>query len=79
MYSHSDNLVVVQAGHEPTIVPAKRLGLRDMRGVVELPGTPLIAVMGAYRNVAIYDIAKDEATGCYATQNYMDTHLTYSA
>lgn len=79
VYSHSDNLVILRRGGEPVIVPAQRLGLRGLRGVVELPGTPLIAVMGSYRNVAVYDLVKDDLVACYDTLNYQDTHLSFAA
>jgi hypothetical protein len=78
VYSHSDNLVIARQGSEPMVVRAERLRLRDLRGVVELPGTTLIAVMGSYRNVAVYDITRDELVASYDTANYQDTHLSFS-
>ncbi|MEQ1696697.1 MAG: DUF1513 domain-containing protein [Hyphomicrobiaceae bacterium] len=77
VYSHSDNLVVLRKGREPVVVDGKRLGLRNMRGVVELPETTLVAVMGAYRNVVIYDLLKDQVVARYETSNYLDTHLSH--
>lgn len=79
VYSHSDNLVIKRTGHGTRIVKGTRLGLRDMRGVVEIPGTPKIVVMGSYRNAVVYDIEKDEIAARYETLNYQDTHLSYDA
>jgi hypothetical protein len=79
VYSHSDTLVIARRDQQPTVVPAQRLGLRDMRGVVELPGTTRIAVMGAYRKVAVYDIVVDEVVSRYETSNYQDTHLSHDS
>jgi hypothetical protein len=79
VYSHSDNLVILRRGGEPMVIPAQRLGLLSLRGVVELPGTTLIAVMGSYRDVAVYDLMKDDLVARYDTLNYQDTHLSFAA
>jgi hypothetical protein len=79
VYSHSDNLVIQRRGQPAKVIPAQRLGLRDLRGVVDLPGTTRVAVMASYRNLAVYDILTDELVTRYKTQNYQDTHLGFQA
>ncbi|MFK4985579.1 hypothetical protein ACI4B7_27520, partial [Klebsiella pneumoniae] len=59
-------------------VDAARLGLRNVRGIVDIPGTPFVAVMGAYSGVAIFDLSKDKVVNRYDTSNYLDTHLSYT-
>jgi hypothetical protein len=79
VYSQSDNLIVVDRSGAARVVGAGRLGLRDMRGVVGIPGTTSVAIMGSYRDVAIYDIATDVVVARYEARNYQDTHLSFDA
>jgi hypothetical protein len=78
VYSHSDNLVLARDGVLAGVITAAELGLRNIRGVAELPGTPLIALMGAYRGVALYDLSAKGVAKVYETHNFLDTHLQFA-
>jgi Protein of unknown function (DUF1513) len=76
-YVHSDTLIIHEPGKPPEVVPARDLNISDVRGVTEIAGTSLIAVMGTYRGVALYDLRTRQLVNYYATLNYEDTHLYY--
>jgi hypothetical protein len=79
LYYHSDNLIVHKPGAEPQVIAAADLQLGDIRGVTEIPGTSMIAVMGTYRGVSIMDLASRTVVATHPTLNYGDTHLYYDA
>jgi hypothetical protein len=56
LYYYSDTLIVHKPGEEPEIITGSELQLADIRGITEIPGTPLIAVMGSYRGISIMDL-----------------------
>lgn len=78
IYAQSNSLVIVRSNGPAVAVDAARLGLRNVRGIVDIPGTPFVAVMGAYSGVAIFDLSKDKVVNRYDTSNYLDTHLSYT-
>ena len=78
VYSHSDNLILERNGRLAGIVSAAELGLRNLRGVAEVSGSPCIAVMGAYRGAVIYDLDARSVVARYETENFLDTHLQYA-
>jgi hypothetical protein len=47
--------------------------------VSEIPGTPLIAVMGTYRGTSVFDLEARKVVSHYPTLNYEDTHLYHDA
>ena len=79
LYYHSDNLILHRPGTEPTVIAGAELQLNDIRGVTEIPGTSLIAVMGTYRGVSIMDLSTRKIVTTYPTLNYGDTHLSYDS
>lgn len=79
VYAQSNTLVVVPSNGQPTAIRGESIGLRNMRGVTEIPGSTCVAVMGAYRNAVVFDLRRMTTVASYATINYLDTHLTYSS
>jgi Protein of unknown function (DUF1513) len=79
LYYHSDCLVVHGLGSEPEVITGEQLHLTDIRGVTEIPGTSLIAVMGTYRGISVMDLSDHTLVANYPTLNFCDTHLYYDA
>jgi hypothetical protein len=79
LYYLSDNLVIHKPGQEPEVIHGGDLGLTDIRGVTEIPGTPLIAVMGTFRGVSVMDLNTRKVVAHFQTLNYEDTHLYHDA
>lgn len=79
LYYHSDCLVVHGLGSEPQVITGAQLHLTDIRGVTEIPGTSLIAVMGTYRGISVMDLSDQTLVASYPTLNFGDTHLYYDA
>jgi hypothetical protein len=79
LYYHSDNLIIHRPGQDPEIISGSDLLLTDIRGVSEIPGTPLIAVMGTYRGTSVFDLEARKVVSHYPTLNYEDTHLYHDA
>jgi hypothetical protein len=77
LYYHSDNLIVHRPGTAPDVITGAELQLNDIRGVTDIPGTSMIAVMGTYRGVSIMDLTTKKLVTTYPTLNYGDTHLSY--
>lgn len=79
VYSHSDTLVIAGPQRGVEVLPAVRLGLRGMRGVTEIPDTTMVAVMGEYRGVAVFDLEKRALIASHDTSNHGDIHLYHHA
>jgi hypothetical protein len=79
VYYQSDNLVLHTPGHDPEVITANQLQLQDIRGVTDIPGTSMIAVMGTHRGASVMDLATRKVVAHYPTLNYGDTHLYYDA
>lgn len=79
LYYHSDNLVVHRPGGAAEVITANELCLTGIRGVTEIPGTSMIAVMGSYRGVTVYDLSSRAVLAHHDTLNYEDTHLYFDS
>jgi hypothetical protein len=77
LYYHSDCLVVHEAKGTTGVITAAELQLNDIRGVTEIPGTSMIAVMGTARGTSVMDLNDRVLVATYPTMNYGDTHLYY--
>ena len=76
-YFHSNTLIIHEPGKPPEVIHARDLNISDVRGVTEIEGTSLIAVMGTYCGVALYDLRMRKLVNYYESLNYEDTHLYY--
>jgi hypothetical protein len=79
LYYHSDCLVVHGPGGKTEVITGAELQLSDIRGVTEIPGTSMIAVMGTLRGISVMDLNDHALVATYPTINYGDTHLYYDA
>jgi hypothetical protein len=79
LYYHSDNLVLFRPPNDADVITGAELGLVDIRGVTDIPGTTLIAVMGTNRGVSVFDLAARKLVANWPTTNFADTHLYYDA
>lgn len=77
LYYHSDCLVVHEARGATEVITAAELQLNDIRGVTEIPGTSMIAVMGTVRGISVMDLNNRALVETYPTLNYGDTHLYF--
>ena len=76
-YFHSNTLIIHEPGKPPEVIHARDLNISDVRGVTEIEGTSLIAVMGTYCGVALDDLRMRKLVNYYESLNYEDTHLYY--
>jgi hypothetical protein len=76
-YFHSNDLVLHRAGHDPVILTGDKLGLPDVRGVAEIPGTPLVAVTGSKSDAVILNSGTLEVVARYSTDNAHAPHVEY--
>lgn len=54
------------------------LGINEIRGLADIPGTSYVAVSGSERNVAVVDVEKKEVIARYRTRNFAAPHMSYS-
>lgn len=79
LYHHSGDLVLHKAGGAPELITAAELGLKDVRGVADIPGTTRIAVCGTYEDVAVMDLPSRKVEAHFTTSNYNSTHIYHEA
>jgi hypothetical protein len=77
LYYHSDCLVIHAAEGATEVITGTELQLNDIRGVTEISGTSMIAVIGTHRGISILDLNDRTLVATYPTLNYGDTHLYY--
>lgn len=78
VYSHSDTLVLHKGGEKAEVVHAAEIGLSEIRGASDIPGTPYLAVHGLYAGVSIIDINTRKVVGYYKTENYYSPHIDFA-
>lgn len=76
-YTASDCLVMRGGGAPAVVMDGAALGINEIRGLADIPGTPWVAVSGSERNVAIVDVAAKAVVRRYRTRNFVAPHMSY--
>jgi hypothetical protein len=76
-YFHSNDLVLHRQGHDPVILAGAKLGLQDVRGVAEIPGTPFFAVTGSKNDAVILNSGTLDVVARYSMDNAYAPHVEY--
>lgn len=77
-YTGSDVLVLHRSGEAPKVLDGADVGISEIRGLAEIPGSPFIAVSGSDRNLSIVDLRTCQSVQMYGTRNYAAPHLSFA-
>lgn len=77
-FFHSDTLIMHTEGGEPELVTGAQLGLTDLRGVTDIPGTPFVALHGSEKNVAVFNVQTKEVVARHRCDNFYSVHVGYT-
>jgi hypothetical protein len=78
IYYHADTAILHKTGQKPEVLLAGAVGLSEMRGGVDIPGTPYVGLVAAHRGMVVYDIEKREVVERFPYQYFDTVHLGYS-
>lgn len=79
LYHQSDNLILHKPGREPEVITGEQIGIKEVRGVTEIPGTTRICVCGTYDDIVVMDLVSRQVEAHFTTSNYNSTHLYHEA
>jgi hypothetical protein len=75
-YYHSDTVIVHKQGQEQAFgLKAGDLGITDVSGICELPGTPYMALSGHFRGLTVFDSRTFEIVRRYNIDAHEAIHL----
>ncbi|MDR3613461.1 MAG: DUF1513 domain-containing protein [Candidatus Obscuribacterales bacterium] len=77
IYYHADTAILHRNGGQPEVLSAGEVGLSEMRGVADIPGTSYVGLVAAHRGLVIYDLAKKEVVQRFPYQYFDTVHLSY--
>lgn len=77
IYYHADTAILHKTGAKPEVLLAGNIGLSEMRGGADIPGTPYIGLVAAHRGMVVYDMEKREVVERFPYQYFDTVHLGY--
>lgn len=78
IYYHADTAILHKTGQKPEVLQAGDVGLSEMRGGADIPGTPYIGLVAAHRGLVVYDMEKREVVERFPYQYFDTVHLGYT-
>lgn len=78
IYYHADTAILHKTGQKPEVLLAGDVGLSEMRGGVDIPGTPYVGLVAAHRGMVVFDMEKREVVERFPFQYFDTVHLGYS-
>jgi hypothetical protein len=77
IFYHADTAILHKNGGKPKVLSAGDVGLSELRGVADIPGTPCVALVAAHRGLVIYDLNKEEVVNRFPYQYFDTVHMAY--
>lgn len=77
-YTASDVLVLHRGRGVAKVLDGADVGVSEIRGLADIPGSPFIAVSGSDRNLSIVDLRTCKSVRIFGTRNYASPHLTFA-
>jgi hypothetical protein len=77
-YTASDVLVLHRGRGVAKVLDGADVGVSEIRGLADTPGSPFIAVSGSDRNLSIVDLRTCKSVRIFGTRNYASPHLTFA-
>ena len=77
IFYHADTAILHKNGGQPEVLGAGEVGLSELRGVADIPGTPYVALVAAHRGLVIYDLDKKQVVTRFPYQYFDTVHLAY--
>lgn len=77
-YTGSDCLVAQRGGESPYIIDGADIGLTEVRGLADIPGTPFVGIAGSERNVSIVDVRTGVSVTRIRSDNFVAPHMTFA-
>lgn len=77
-YTGSDTLVVQEDGKELRTIDGATVGITEIRGLADIPGTSLMAVAGSERNISLVDVVAHRSIRIFGTRNFVSPHLSFA-
>ena len=77
IFYHADTAILHKSGCQPEVLSAGEVGLSEMRGVADIPGTSCVGLISAHRGLVIYDLVKKEVVQRFPHQYFDTVHLSY--
>ncbi len=79
IYYHSDTAILHQPGKDQAeVLNAADIGIAELRGVADIPGTSCVGFVAAHRGMVVYDLAGKQVVARYPYQYFDTVHLSYN-
>lgn len=77
-YPHSNTLVVCGTDGNVRLIRGEEIGLPEVRGVSDIPGSPMIAVSSTYRGLSIVDLRTRQLVSHISSRQFDAPHIDYA-
>lgn len=76
IFYHSDTAILHRPGEDAQVLKAGDIGLSELRGVADIPGTSCVGLVAAHRGLIVYDLDSKEVVMRFPHQYFDTVHLS---